>query len=197
MHRANRAGIVAVLALGALFAVAAGGPAAGQTDATLLFAWDSEQDDRAIVSLSETPEGLGGYTIELAVEESSAARIESIEQVTNLGPLENVTISDDGRQATVKVADTRDLIGPESRDVDLIAVEFADASADAPPPVRITDTEFTTTDGASMPVTVDRSTATRTAETLTSATEAEGPAPGPLAALATVALVAIALTRRP
>ncbi|MFW6437121.1 MAG: hypothetical protein ACOCYZ_05770 [Halococcoides sp.] len=196
MHRA--AGFV--LAGLVVAAVLAAGPGAAQSeDSTLTIAWASEDHSEAILTLSATPNGLQGYTLELAVNESSDARIASVDQVTELGPLEDITIADDNRSARAKVADTSDLIGADSTDIDLVSVTFEDAPETDAPPVRITGTELTDDDGEAMPVTVRYSGNTSDVETLTDrpgSSEESGPAPGALAVLVGLVVTTLALARR-
>jgi len=176
-------------------------PTGAQTDTPeLTVSWANEDHSRALISLSAAPSGPTGYTIEMGVNESSEATIAGVQQVTTLGPLTDITVSDDGRTAEAKVADTNHMIENESGSVDLLAVDLEGASDSPVPPLAITSTELTTESGDAMAVTVRHETAVREAETLTEpptqTTATGGPAPGALAGIAALLGGAVAIARR-
>lgn len=183
MHRS-----IGLLVIGLVVASAFTLPAAAQTDTPeLTVAWANEDHSRALISLSAAPDGLTGYTIEIAVNDSSSATISGFEQVTKLGPLTDFTVAEDGRSATAKVADTSHTVQNGTGSVDLVFVDLEGVSDSPTPPITITATELTTDSGDAMDVTVRYETAALEAETLTKqptqTTSTGGPAPGALAAL--------------
>ncbi len=121
---------VAVLAL--LGVMAAVGPAAAQTERPTVVVTNgtaaAEDTTTVDIVLTNAPDGLSGYYLDVTVENPEVARIESASYPDRFGLTSEPEIGADGASATLEAADIDDTIQPGSTDVTLVTltVSFVD-----------------------------------------------------------------------
>jgi len=122
---------VALVALALLGAVAATGTAAAQSDQPTVVVTDATAtaDGTATVGivLTNAPNGLAGYYLDITVETPGTARIQSASYPDRFGLTTEPEISSDGATATLEAADMEGAIEPGATNVTLATVELAGA----------------------------------------------------------------------
>lgn len=118
---------VVALAVVALAVVAlAPGTATAQSDQPTIVVNDTTMTANGTatvdVVLTEVPEGLSGYYMELTVEDGAAAQIESVTYSETFGMTSATQIGDGGRTVTLEAADVREAVEPGATDVRLATV---------------------------------------------------------------------------
>jgi len=106
--------------------------AADTTDAPTVSVSDvdvaSDGTATATVVLSSAPQGLAGFTVDVAVE-GSAARITNASYPETYGLTSDPALADDGRQVRLEAADLNERVQPGASDVVLGTVELTGVNA--------------------------------------------------------------------
>jgi hypothetical protein len=128
---------LAVLAL--LGAVAAAGTATAQTEQPTVAVTDgttaADGTTTVGVVLTDAPDGLSGYYLELTVENPDVARVESAGYPDAFGLTSEPEIGSDGATVTLEAADVEGAVDPGATDVTLATVTVGGA---APGDVELT-----------------------------------------------------------
>ena len=123
---------VALAALALLGAVAAAGTATAQSDRPTVVATDgtTAADGTATVGvvLTNAPDGLAGYYLELTVKNPEVARIESAGYPERFGLTSDPDVGTDGASVVLEAADVEGAVDPGATDVTLATVRVAGAS---------------------------------------------------------------------
>ncbi|AXG07078.1 hypothetical protein DU500_11940 [Haloplanus rubicundus] len=147
----RRCTAVALAALALLGAVAAAGTATAQSNQPTIVVTDgtTAPDGTTTVGvvLTNAPDGLAGYYLELTVENPSVARIDAASYPDQYGLTSEPAIEDDGATVTLEAADVEGAVEPGATDVTLATVTVAGA---APGDVELTVTpqQFDADDGS-------------------------------------------------
>ena len=147
----RRSVAVALAALALLGAVAAAGTATAQNSQPTIVVTDgtTTPDGTTTVGvvLTDAPDGLAGYYLELAVENPSVARIDAASYPDQYGLTSEPVIEDDGATVVLEAADVEGAVEPGATDVTLATVTVAGA---APGEVELTVTpqQFDADDGS-------------------------------------------------
>ncbi|RCU48536.1 hypothetical protein DU504_15225 [Haloplanus salinus] len=149
----RRSVAVALAALALLGAVAAAGTATAQNSQPTVVVTDgtTAPDGTTTVGvvLTDAPDGLAGYYLELTVENPSVARIDAASYPDQYGLTSEPVIEDDGATAVLEAADVEGAVEPGATDVTLATVTVAGA---APGEVELTVTpqQFDADDGSAL-----------------------------------------------
>lgn len=147
----RRSVAVALAALALLGAVAAAGTATAQNSQPTIVVTDgtTTPDGTTTVGvvLTDAPDGLAGYYLELTVENPSVARIDAASYPDQYGLTSEPVIEDDGATVVLEAADVEGAVEPGATDVTLATVTVAGA---APGEVELTVTpqQFDADDGS-------------------------------------------------
>jgi MYXO-CTERM domain-containing protein len=147
----RRSVAVALAALALLGAVAAAGTATAQNSQPTVVVTDgtTAPDGTTTVGvvLTDAPDGLAGYYLELTVGNPSVARIDAASYPDQYGLTSEPVIGDDGATAVLEAADVEGAVEPGATDVTLATVTVAGA---APGEVELTVTpqQFDADDGS-------------------------------------------------
>ncbi|MFB6252676.1 MAG: hypothetical protein ABEI27_13515 [Halobellus sp.] len=124
---------VALTVLALLGVVAAAGTATAQSDQPTVVVTDGttapDGTTTVAVVLTDAPNGLSGYYLELAVGNGEVARIESASYPDRFGLTTGPEITADGTAVTLEAADVDDAVGPSSTNVTLATVTIAGAAS--------------------------------------------------------------------
>jgi len=127
--RGRTAAVAVALAALALLGATAAGTAAAQTDGPTVVVGDAsttpDETTTVDVVLTSVPDGLSGYYLELSVEASETARIQSASYPDRFGLTSEPAIGDDGGGVALEAADIEGAIGPGATDVTLATVTVA------------------------------------------------------------------------
>ena len=154
---------VALTALARLGAVAAAGTATAQSEQPAVVVTDATTapDGTTTVGivLTNAPDGLAGYYLDLTVENPSVARIAAAGYPDQYGLTSEPAIGDDGATVTLEAADVDGAVDPGATDVTLATVTVAGA---APGEVDLTVTprQFDGDDGSAFTPTTAAGTIT-------------------------------------
>ena len=150
-RRRGAALAVALAALALLGAVAAAGTATAQSEQPTVVVTDgtTAPDGTTTVGivLTNAPDGLAGYYLDLTVENPSVARIDAVGYPDRYGLTSDPAIGDDGATVTLEAADIEGAIEPGATDVTLATVTVTGAT---PGEVALTVTprQFDADDGS-------------------------------------------------
>ena len=157
-RRRGAALAVALAALALLGAVAAAGTATAQSEQPTVVVTDgtTAPDGTTTVGivLTNAPDGLAGYYLDLTVENPSVARIDAVGYPDRYGLTSDPAIGGDGATVTLEAADIEGAIEPGATDVTLATVTVTGAT---PGEVALTVTprQFDADDGSAFtPATV-------------------------------------------
>lgn len=138
-RRRTAAVAVALAALALLGAVAAAGTATAQTEQPTVVVTDGttagDGTTTVGVVLTDAPDGLSGYYLELTVENPDVARVESAGYPDAFGLTSEPEIGSDGATVTLEAADVEGAVDPGATDVTLATVTVGGA---APGDVELT-----------------------------------------------------------
>jgi hypothetical protein len=131
-RRRGAALAVALAALALLGAVAAAGTATAQNEQPTVVVTDgtTAPDGTTTVGivLTNAPDGLAGYYLELTAENPSVARIDAAGYPDRYGLTSEPVIGDDGATVTLEAADVEGAVDPGATDVTLATVTVAGAA---------------------------------------------------------------------
>jgi MYXO-CTERM domain-containing protein len=142
---------VALAALALLGAVAAAGTATAQSSQPTVVVTDgtTAPDGTTTVGvvLTNAPDGLAGYYLDLTVENPSVARIDAAGYPDQYGLTSDPVIGDDGATVTLEAADVEGAVEPGATDVTLATVTVAGA-ASGDVDLTVTPRQFDADDGS-------------------------------------------------
>jgi MYXO-CTERM domain-containing protein len=125
-RRRTAAVAVTLAALALLGAVAAAGTATAQSEQPTVVVTDgttaADGTTTVGVVLTDAPDGLSGYYLELTVENPDVARVESAGYPDAFGLTSEPQIGSDGATATLEAADVEGAVDPGATDVTLATV---------------------------------------------------------------------------
>ncbi|MFB6196041.1 MAG: hypothetical protein ABEI80_07700 [Haloplanus sp.] len=179
--RRHSTAVAVVLAALALFgAVATAGTATAQSDRPIIVVTDgttaADGSTTVGVVLTNAPDGLAGYYLELTVENPKIARIRSASYPDRFGLTSQPRIASDGSAVTLEAADVEGAIEPGATDVTLAMITVAGASP-GEVELALEPRQFDADDGSAFSPATQPGTVTVTGSDAASTTTANGATP--------------------